>query len=147
MKRLLGWYFNGCLARRLALQGQRWDWLTRFSVQRDCLRKQAWSAISVYGNTYQCQSRTVPEVHLACRWYVKQPRESERDRERQTDRQTTERERERERERQTDRQTDRPQRERERERDPPLYTNESHQWLKNWLRWLSSRRPASDWLA
>ena len=47
-------------AKRLALQGQRWELVGTMSIYSDWVR---WKVLSQCGSTYTCLSRSVPEIH------------------------------------------------------------------------------------
>ena len=61
---LQNWHSSGCPARRLALQGQRWDWSARCKYTVT-----GWDGkfdlqlLSQRGSTSNCLSRSVPEIH------------------------------------------------------------------------------------
>ena len=61
---LKNWHSSGCPARRLALKGQRWDWLARCQYTVT-----GWDGkfdlqlLSQCGSTCNCLSRSVPEIH------------------------------------------------------------------------------------
>ena len=63
---LKNWHSSGYPARRLALQGQRWDWLAwcQYTVT-GWGRKFDVQLLSQCGSTHNCLSRSVPEIYTS----------------------------------------------------------------------------------
>ena len=60
------WHSSGSPARRLALKGQRWDWLTRCQyIVTGWNGKFDLQLVSQCGCTCNCLSRSVPEIHYS----------------------------------------------------------------------------------
>ena len=61
---LKNWHSSGYPARRLALQGQRWDWSARCQYTVTWWgRKLDLKLLSQCGSTVNCLCRSVPEIH------------------------------------------------------------------------------------
>ena len=68
------WYSSGYPARHPALQDQHWDWLAwhQYTVT-EWDKKFDLKLMPQCCTTYNCLSRSVPEIYSACYWDVKKP--------------------------------------------------------------------------